>query len=137
MLLGSYEKITIWNKYRDQTTNKDSWQKSVIPGCSWEHREVRNVAGQTASIGSTTSVLINENKLFVTPKNWAPGTETFTINIGDLVARGEHNIEITGEAPYRESEVRQSLLPDVFIIKTFNNNTQGYKMGRHYDISGV
>ena len=136
---GAFDTITIWNKYSDASTNKDVFFRSVVKGCSYEQKSVRAVSGQTASVAGTTGVLIAENPNYKPAKEWAAGDKTafFTLQTGDLVARGEHSDEITGISPNTESAVRQRLMPEVFTIRVVQDNTAGYKRGRHLFVEGV
>lgn len=135
----AHDTITIWNKWRNPETNKDQWFRHVIHNCVWEHKTVRAVSGQTASVASTFSVLISENPRFRSQNDWAAGNKAsfFTLQAGDLVALNKQTLEITGIAPSTESAIRQSLSPEVFTIRAFNNNTASYKLGKHYYVEGV
>ncbi len=136
---GADDVITVWNKRRNPATNKDEWFRHIIPNCSWEQKAVRAVSGQTASIASTTSVLIAENPLYKPAAEWTAGDKAafFTLQTGDLIARGAHDTEITGVSPYTESAVKQSLMPEAFTIRVMQDNTAGYKRGRHYYVEGI
>ncbi len=135
---GANDTITVWNKWRNPETNKDEWFRHVITGCSWEHKAVREVDGQTARLASVFSVLISENPQYRAAGEWADDKITFfTLQEGDLVALGVQSAEITGAAPNTESAVRQNLAPEVFTIRVFVDNTGGYKRGKHYYLEGV
>lgn len=133
---GAYDTITIWNKFRN-ASNKNEWQRSVIPGCSWETEIIKTVSGTTANIASNIIVLVPANALYRPFNEWKTDRQGFTFSAGDLVARGEILTEITGVTPHTESEVKTSLSPGVFNIMAFADYTQGYKRGRHFEISGV
>lgn len=141
MLRGAYDTITLWNKWRNPGTNKDEWFRHVLSGCSWEHKAVRTVTGQTASLASVTTVLIPENILFMNQDEWEhmTGNRTafFTVQTGDIIALGAHEAEITDIAPYRESDVIVLYAPKAFKVKIFQDNTAGYKRGRHYYAEGT
>ena len=134
---GAEVTVTIWNKWRNQASGKDEWFRHVIPRCSWEHKAVRAVSGQTASVASSICVLIDENALYRPPREWAGADKArfFTLGLGDLAALGAHTEEITGALP--ESTLKQRLAPEVFTIRIVQDNTAGYKRGRHYYIEGV
>lgn len=119
---GMTETITIWHKTR--TDRLDVWTRTVVPGCCWESDIVRQVSGNTASLASAFSVLL-------------PASMAGKVSVGDLVAKGDCNAEITGVAPYTSALVRQSLLPDVFTVKTVYDGTAEYKRGGHIEIQGV
>ena len=135
-LRGAYDKITIWNEYRN-AENKSAWKRSVIDNCSWETDITKTASGTTANIASSVVVLVAENANYRPFNQWVTDKQGFTFSVGDLVARGEILTEITGTTPFTSAMVKTSLLPEVFVIKAFSYETEGYKKGRHYEISGV
>ncbi len=134
---GANDVITLWNKTREG--KNDVWYRHIIRNCSWEQKTIRAVSGQTASIASTIGVLISENPLYKPAKAWAAGDKAafFTLQNGDLIARGEHGIEITGVTPNTESAIKAGLMPVAFTVRIVQDNTATYKRGRHYYVEGV
>lgn len=119
---GMTETVTIWRKSR--VGGKDVWTRVVVPDCCWDSNTERTVSGNTASLASTFVVLL-------------PASLAGRVSVGDLVAKGAHETEITGVAPNTEANVRTSLLPNVFTVKNVYDGTAGYKQGRHIEIEGV
>ena len=119
---GMTETVTIWRKSR--VGGKDVWTRVVVPDCCWESDTVRQVSGNTASLASTFVVLL-------------PASLAGKVSVGDLVAKDAQEAEITGTAPNTEATVRNSLLPNVFTVKTVYDGTAGYKSGKHVEIEGL
>lgn len=119
---GMTETVTIWHKSR--VDGKDTWTRTVVPECCWESNTVRTVSGNSAALASTFVVLL-------------PASLAGKVSVGDLVAKGEHETEITGVAPNTEANVRTSLLPNVFTVKNVYDGTAGYKQGGHIEIEGL
>lgn len=120
---GMTETITIWHKAKGKN-GKDTWTRQVVPECSWESNVVRAVSGNTAALASTFVVLL-------------PASLGGKVSVGDLVAKGAHETEITGVAPNTEAQVRTSLLPQVFTVKTVYDGTAAYKQAPHIEMEGV
>ncbi len=140
-MLGAYEPTTIWNKWRDPSTKKDKWFRHIVLGCSWQNQVARTVSGQTASTATTARVLIADNPAYLSPATWDSAGEaakrcSFTLRPGDIVARGEHDLDITGEGDNTAAKVLETLKPDAFKISAVSDNTQAYRRGGHYHVEG-
>ena len=112
--------ITLLNKVKNPNTHKDEWKKTVLAGCNWSTKTIRNVSGSTTSISYTLSCRILYN-----------GTQV-TINVGDYAVKGEVKDEIT---PDNIVKVINSYRPNAFMIKSLKDNTSGRL--KHYHIEGV
>lgn len=119
---GAVETVTLWHKSRVE--GKDAWARRVLEGVAWEADIIRSVSGGAASLASAFTVLI-------------PAELGAVVFVGDLVAKGAHEVEITGAAPNTEPLVRASLLPEAFTVKAVYDGTAGHKRGRHIEITGV
>jgi hypothetical protein len=60
----------------------------------------------------------------------------YTLNIGDIIALGVHEIEITGETPFTLTDVRKVLEPNIFTIQSVQDNTRS-RAGKHWKVEGV
>jgi hypothetical protein len=141
-MIGAEQFVTVWNRYKDPATQKDCWVRHVIPGCRWESDSIKNTNGTTAVLASVYELLVEQNAAYRPHRDWIalPADQKvvfFTLKVGDLVALGEHTTEITGTAPYTETQVKESLLPEAFTIKRVSDLTAGYKQAPHYEIMGV
>ena len=142
MLLGANSTVTVWNRYQNRETKKDEWVRHVLHNASWECKIESSVSGTGAIVGGVYSVLIAAHPDYRDYPTWKQTSEDerkqyFTLNTGDLLALGDIAIEITGVQPYRESDVRGELIPNVFQIKAFADESEPHKSGRHYFVSGV
>jgi hypothetical protein len=140
MQRGNYDTVTLWCKWRNPETHKDEYYRHILTRCSWEQSTIKAVSGTTANMASVFDVLIAPDVRYVDPIRYQSErdkTLVFSLRPGDIMALGEHDIEITGLTPLTESEVKNSLLPNVLVIKAVSINTQPYKHGKHYAVDGV
>ena len=128
MLLGCHETVTIWIKTRNPDTKKDEWERAVIPvAVKWDSKTIRTVTENGAIIKQFIVVVIPYDESY---------KFKFNGKSGDLIALGEHSVEITGVSPFTVSEVRRSLEPDVAEIKAVSSNFR-VERGRHVRVEGV
>ena len=112
--------ITILNKTKNAETKKDEWHKTILTGCNWSTKTVRNVSGSTASVGYTLSCRIPYKGKKV------------VINLGDYAVKGEVKEEVTADNIVK---LINSYRPNAFMIKSFKDNTSDRL--KHYHIEGV
>ena len=127
---GATETITVWHRAKDTETRKDTWTRTVIRGCSWGSKIVRST-GSANTGGSNVAAIASAFVVLI------PSPQAVRIAPGDLVAKGEHIVEITGVSPLTEPLVRESLLPDVFTIKAVRDASAAHKRAPHYELTGV
>lgn len=84
--------ITIYNKYKEDGVEK--WKRAVVVGALWkDHRSSRAAIGVPVSEDSITVNISREAaKEYRSPHEWAG--EGYTLQKGDMMARGEHPQEI-------------------------------------------
>ena len=87
---GCCESVTVWRR------EGNKFKREVIGECRWRRRAERRLEGAGFVLREVVSIIIA----------YKPG---FAIAPGDLAALGEHELEITVERPYRESDVRAML----------------------------
>ena len=125
-MFGCTETITLWKKRFNTETKKDEFIRSVIPvQCKWKTRENR-----TATENGTIT------KRYATVVIPCENGYKFDGKIGDYVALGSHETEITGEKPYTVDEVKRLLSPDFMQIENIKDSTYS-SFGRRYKIEGV
>jgi len=125
-MIGCYETITIWKKRYNSQTKKDEYTRSVIPVlCKWRVREIRTVTERGAITKRYATVIIPYDNDY-----------QFDGKIGDYVALGLHETEITGEKPYTAAELKEHLSPDFMQIEYIKDGTFS-PIGRRYKIEGV
>lgn len=130
---------TIWNRWHNPSTKKDEWFRFAIPVLvRWKSHTERNVAGTSASVANTHVVIMPPSDQYKPESEWGQlpdKTEFFTLQKGDLLALGDVDVEITGIAPNRESDVKTALSPNVMTIKSIEDNTR-VAHGRHFRLEG-
>ena len=134
------DKITIWNRL--VVDKKESWNRTIIPVlCKYKRKTIRQVQGvnegQGTKIANTQMVIIPYvDSGYVDSSAWSGLDNSFTMQAGDLVALGEHDVEITGVSPHRLTDVQTSLKPDCFTVSSFQDNTRS-RFGKHWKVEGV
>lgn len=133
-MLGCYQDVTIWNRYRDHDNKNESdrFYCHVIPvKCKYK------VTQQEGTASRLHTVIIPQTERYKPYSEWKnlPGTEQafyFTLNIGDIVALGAHEKEMEASS---ETKMKLDLMPNCFNITLIQENaTSGF--GRHYRIEG-
>lgn len=142
MMRGTNDTVTIWNRYRDPNTKKDSWYRHVVQNCSWESEIISGVNGTGAVTGSAYTVQIDQNPNYRDKRTWDALDATgkvlyFTLTPGELIALGDVAFTIDGIAGHTESDAKIALTPDIFTIKVVGDETESYKRAPHYEIAGV
>lgn len=116
------DSVTVWNRFKQD--GKDVFTRQILPvGCKWNENIVRDVSDGKAHIASVFSVII-------------PEYTGFKCSVGDIMALGAIEIEITTEKGSTAAELKTSLAPHVFTVKAVEDNTR-LRYGRHYRIEGV
>ena len=137
-MFGCNQSVTIWNKWNNPTTKKDEWFRHVVPVLvRWKCHTERTVSGTSASVANTIVIIMPPSEQCKPPDEWEGSADKggfFTLQKGDLVALGIHDMEITGVAPYRESDVKAAL-SESMIIKSIEDNTRAAH-GKHYKLEG-
>jgi hypothetical protein len=87
------ETVTIINKLKKVDSGvgatTDTWKKTVINTAEIDKKTVKNVAGNTVSIGESEIVLIPFNSGYLPYNTWkSDTTKGFTMNVGDLIIYG-------------------------------------------------
>jgi len=104
---GCSERFTVWRR------DKNNFERE-IPAvlCSWRRKAERKLEGAAFTMRGTVSVIIP----------YMPG---FMIAPGDLIALGEHELDITGEKPFRESDIKNRLWSDIATVQRVSYNLSG------------
>lgn len=138
-MFGCNQTVTIWNKWNNPATKKDEWFRFVVPVLArWKYHTERSVSGTSASVVNTIIAIIPPSEKYLPEQEWkalADKSKGFTLQKGDLLALGEHDTEITGVTPFRESDVKALLSPDVMTVKSIKDNTLTAH-GKHFKVEG-
>lgn len=161
-MMGFNDTITIWNRYTDSSYT-DKWIKRYISNVSWNSNFNQ---GSDASGSETTSdftVLIAKTDGYLPKDDWDKLSDEqkpfyFTFGNGDLVAKGEqvfdfekvvanHKFPLVippgGYMPEYITigeksivDIKKKIGTEAFYLRGLTDNTQSYKQGKHWNISG-
>jgi len=125
-MIGCFDVITHWKKIFDPKTKKDQFTRIVLPVlCKWRTREIRTATESGAIAKRYATVVIPDSNDY-----------TFDGKIGDYVALGQHETEITGEKPYTVTDIKKLLGPNFMQIEYVKDLTNS-PIGRRHKIEGV
>jgi len=85
-----YDKtVTIVNKLKKADlplATTDTWIKTIINSAEYKKNVVKNVSGQTVSMGESITILIPFNQGYLPYQTWKTDTsQGFTMSVGDLI----------------------------------------------------
>lgn len=137
--------ITLYNKYSDSATHRDTWYRTIIQNCFYDH--------ETAKVTVGTSVIQSDNSLcririddrFVDKRTWDELSEDeksnhFTLAIGDIIVAGEVDDSIDDYAKDKRSSdlvKKYKSWPGCFSIESVRINVGGGRGNEHYFARGV
>lgn len=110
--------VTWWHKENGRYT------RIVLAGCKWSENIVRDVTNGIAAVTSAFTVILPKEQTDCAPK------------VGDLMAIGEHEYEITGERGQTSADLKKALSPHIMTVKAVKNLTRNPN-GGHYRTEGV
>jgi hypothetical protein len=125
-MLGCFDTVTLWCRKKNDETGNHEFTRTIVPvKCKWRVRENRLSSESGAVVKRFANVVIPRENGY-----------NFGGNIGDYVALGAHEVEITGEKPYRAADVKELLRPDFFQIENIRDNTNS-SIGKHWKVEGI
>lgn len=127
--------ITLYNRYFDNFSGTDKYQRTVIKGVNWQGKRNGTVAEKGLLLADSTLIFIDKLDNYISPKKFAKlepleREEYFTFAPGDKIVKGEVEFEITGTKPYRVADLENEF-DDVVTIKSVN------PLSSHFEIEGV
>jgi len=134
-MFGMHDAVTLWNKAVEN--GKTVYYRHVVHNCYWRAETIRSVSGSSVSLATVLRLMVEMQDGYKPYSEWletADKSAYFTLNVGDIVARGEHADEMTAA---NATVTYAALKPDVFTVKTVVDNTQQWKHGRHIAVEGV
>lgn len=95
-----------------------------------------------AVTGAVYNILINEHPKYLRRDAWvdlsaAERADHWTLGDGDLIGLGVLLFDITGLVGATATDAKNKFTPHFFTVKTISDNTDGYKRGKHYRVTGV
>lgn len=135
--------ITVYNCFRaadNPDSTEDTWYKTVLHNCYYKNVIGRVDNGKTSSMQNVYTARIPESLSFIPYREWIELSEElrksyFTINLGDIVIKGECADEITGSKPNTATEILQRYKPDAFKVTAYTCNVS-HQMSKHYRVGG-
>lgn len=127
--------ITIYNKYFDDSSGADKYQRTVIKGVNWQGKRTGTVTDKGLLLADSTLIFADKLDNYISPKKFAKldpleREECFTFAPGDKIVKGEVEFEVTGGKPYRIANL-ESEFDDVITIKSIN------ELSDHFEVEGV
>lgn len=126
--------MTIYNKYLDQVTLTDKWQKHVVHEVLWDGMSAGKALNGIMQT-NTCKVYIPYNANYFTeylsPIDFlADPTDHWTINIGDIIVKGTVNDDIN-----KMSDLK-TLYTDVYTVNFWKDNRYGSPPMWHFELGG-
>lgn len=137
--------ITIYNQYKDPTTHKIKWYRTVIPKkCFWRYTQTEFIVSGTLVKTNETICRIPKQSNFLEPYQWEQLTDEekskfFTLRIGDMIVKGvvEDDIdEYTAGSRSNDFLNKYKKLQGCTIIAMVAVNTDGGRGTEHYLVKG-
>jgi len=141
---GCNQYVTVWNRWRDPNDIQanDVFYRHILPVmCKYKTKVSRLVTESGVVVGNSQQVIIPVSDMYREPSEWREmdadlRRDFFTLQEGDIFALGALLFDITGVTPWRETDVRKRLKPNVFTVKVIFDNTRS-RRGKHFKIEGV
>lgn len=127
--------ITIYNKYFDDSSGADKYQRTVIKGVNWQGKRTGTVTDKGLLLADSTLIFVDKLDNYISPKKFAKlepleKGKYFTFAPGDKVVKGEVEFEVTGVKPYRIADL-ESGFDNVVNIKSIN------PLSSHFEVECV
>lgn len=132
--------LTIYNKYVDPTTRTEVYQRSSLGQVMWENRKGSNVIASGGKISADQARIFIPFSIgadYVGPKAWqalSDKTENWTIQIGDIVVKGEVLDEI--ETGFAISNLKAKY-DDVLVVSSVDVMDFGSVDLQHWQVGAV
>jgi len=127
--------ITLYNKAKGDR-GQDEWYRTVLDGCYWVKETVKTATdNNAASISSNISVRILQRQEYKSPSEWVKDEPGFTLNVGDLILLGEHDVQITGTGEFTVSAIKSKY--GGIEIKAVHIWDKPFMKNKHYRVLGV
>lgn len=138
---GCKQRVTIWSRCRDG--DAEQFVRRVLPvDCKWKSSIGRDMAASGARMDNSFTVIVPACAAYMAPEEWVAASMAeragrFTVQLGDLMALGEHEREITGTAPDTKSGMRQQLAPECLEVHRVEDFSKGMVRGGYLRIGGA
>lgn len=128
MILFPNATITVYNKYYDKTLERDCYKKTVIENVDWQEKQEGSIKEKGLVLDSSIKIFIDKLDNYISPKSFRRlGPEErenyFTLDIGDLIVKGEVDFEITGQKPFTIKNLEQNYdVVSILAVSKFSNH---------------
>ena len=137
--------ITLYNKFTDEVTHKETWYRTVIENAFYHHEAVKMSIGQAIIKSDSSICRIRVDDRFVDKRTWNTMSdeekqEHFTLSTGDIIVAGEVDDYIDEyEKLHRSSDLTKKYKdwPGCFNIEQVSINVGGGRGNEHYYARGV
>ena len=113
--------ITIYNKYYDDMTGYDKYQRTIITGVDWQGKRNATVSDKGLLLADSIFIFLDKLDIYISPKQFAKLTDTervnyFTLGMADKIVKGQIDFEITGLKPNSIADLESNFDDVVNII---------------------
>lgn len=134
MVLFRNANITVYNKYYDDMTGYDMYQRTVIKDVDWQGKRNASVSNNGLLMADSVLVIIDKLENYISPKQFAKLIDTervnyFTLNIADKIVKGQIDFEITGLKPNSIADLENSYDNVVDIMSS-------RELSDHFEVEG-
>lgn len=128
--------ITLYNKYEDRSNGPTVtvWKKTVLENCYFGAVSGKTLSDTTLSEQNNFVCRIPEYDAFT--ENYSGADNTFTLQPGDIIVKGNISEEISDVRGLRSSDLLRKYAGKSFIVKCVSINTD-IPFDKHYRVSGV
>lgn len=133
MVLLPNADITVYNKYYDKTLERDCYKRTVIENVDWQEKQEGSIKEKGLVVDSSVKIFMDKLDNYISPKAFRRlGEEErenyFTLDIGDLIVKGEVQFEITGQKPFTIKNLEQNF-DDVVSILAVSKFSEHLEVG--------
>lgn len=128
--------VTVYNKYEDKASGRESWYPTVLNGVRLTIKKGANITETGLKSADGVCLSINTEALekpYILPKEWerlSEKSETFTLKEGDFFVYGDTDSENTGREDF--AEYMKKKYDNCFDVSTIDN----YKVIPHLEVGG-
>ncbi|MEI2423354.1 hypothetical protein V6O07_24005, partial [Arthrospira platensis SPKY2] len=120
-------------KFYDNTLERDCYKRTVIENVDWQEKQEGSIKEKGLVLDSSIKIFIDKLDNYISPKAFRRlGPEErenyFTLDIGDLIVKGDIDFEITGQKPFTIKNLEQNY-DDVVSILAISKFSEHFEVG--------
>ena len=133
MVLFPNAAITIYNKFYDNTLERDCYKRTVIENVDWQEKQEGSIKEKGLVLDSSVKIFIDKLDNYISPKAFRrlgpkERENYFTLDIGDLIVKGDIDFEITSQKPFTIKNLEQNY-DDVVCILAISKFSDHFEVG--------